>query len=199
MLFVRLSSVARLATAASCRFYSSQTGKTISLLGQEYRTDEWTNVPKSIIDKLDRRLLHQKNHPLYHLANKIKHYFYRTYPNRYSTPMFSVYDSFKPIVTVEQNFDSLLTPTDHVSRSRKDNFYINKNLLLRAHTTAHDSELIRSGLNCFLTMGDVYRRDEIDSKHYPIFHQCDGVRLFDKYEVFWLFFNSKLSFLKHEI
>jgi phenylalanyl-tRNA synthetase alpha subunit len=46
--------------------------------------------------------------------------------------------------------------------------------------TAHTSELIRSGLDAFLTFGDVYRRDEIDSKHYPVFHQCDGARIFIK-------------------
>jgi len=61
---------------------------------------------------------------------------------------------------------------------------VNKNYLLRAHTTAHSSELIRSGLNAFLTFGDVYRRDEIDSKHYPVFHQCDGVRLYIKTDLF---------------
>ena len=80
--------------------------------------------------------------------------------------------------------NSLQTPKDHVSRSRKDCFYMNKDYLLRAHTTAHDNELIRSGLDAFLTIGDVYRRDEIDSKHYPIFHQCDAVRLFDKHKLF---------------
>ena len=61
---------------------------------------------------------------------------------------------------------------------------MNKNLLLRAHTTAHTSELIRSGLNAFLTFGDVYRRDEVDAKHYPVFHQCDGARIFIKNELF---------------
>ena len=84
------------------------------------------------------------------------------------------------MVSTEQNFDQLLTPKDHVSRSKQDSFYVNKNYLLRSHMTAHDVELIRSGLNAFLTFGDVYRRDEIDAKHYPVFHQCDGVRLFDK-------------------
>ena len=79
---------------------------------------------------------------------------------------------------------SLLVPKDHVSRSKKDCYYVNKNYLLRSHTTAHDNELIRSGLNSFLVFGDVYRRDEIDSKHYPIFHQCDGVRLYDKFQLF---------------
>ena len=156
----------------------------IKLFEQEYEVDEWTNINQNIKDRLNRNLLHQKYHPLNHLANKIKYFFYKNYINRSGTPLFSIYDSFKPIVTVEQNFDSLLTPKDHVSRSKKDNFYINKNYLLRAHTTAHDNELIRSGLNAFLTFGDVYRRDEIDSKHYPIFHQCDGVRLYDKNDLF---------------
>jgi len=32
----------------------------------------------------------------------------------------------------------------------------------------------------FLCAGDVYRRDEIDASHYPVFHQCEGVRLFPK-------------------
>ena len=33
------------------------------------------------------------------------------------------------------------------------------------------------GLDNFLVVGDVYRRDEIDSTHYPVFHQIEGVRL----------------------
>ena len=33
------------------------------------------------------------------------------------------------------------------------------------------------GLDNFLVVGDVYRRDEIDSSHYPVFHQIEGVRL----------------------
>jgi phenylalanyl-tRNA synthetase alpha chain len=70
-----------------------------------------------------------------------------------------------------------------VSRSKKDCFYVNKDHLLRAHMTAHDQELIRSGLDAFLTFGDVYRRDEIDRTHYPIFHQCDSVRLFNESDV----------------
>eukprot|EP00928_Gymnodinium_smaydae_P031049 TRINITY_DN22919_c1_g2_i2.p1 TRINITY_DN22919_c1_g2~~TRINITY_DN22919_c1_g2_i2.p1 ORF type:complete len:265 (-),score=67.78 TRINITY_DN22919_c1_g2_i2:131-925(-) len=34
-------------------------------------------------------------------------------------------------------------------------------------------------VSSFLCAGDVYRRDEIDASHYPVFHQCEGVRLFD--------------------
>lgn len=35
------------------------------------------------------------------------------------------------------NFDSVLVPEDHVSRSPNDNYYINSEMVLRAHTSAH--------------------------------------------------------------
>ena len=49
--------------------------------------------------------------------------------------------------------------------------------------TAHQYEFIKMGFNNFLTVGDVYRRDSIDSTHYPVFHQLDGVKLFSPLEV----------------
>jgi phenylalanyl-tRNA synthetase alpha subunit len=38
-------------------------------------------------------------------------------------------------------------------------------------------------VNAFLCSGDVYRRDEIDATHYPIFHQMEGVRIFTDEEL----------------
>ena len=53
------------------------------------------------------------------------------------------------------------------------------------HTLLHTREdFIRMGCNQFLVTGDVYRRDEIDLSHYPIFHQMEGVRLFSQEELF---------------
>jgi len=49
--------------------------------------------------------------------------------------------------------------------------------MLRAHTSAHQADLVGAGLDAFLVVGDVYRRDEIDASHYPVFHQMEGVRL----------------------
>ena len=49
-----------------------------------------------------------------------------------------------------------------------------------AHTSAHQVDLLKSGLNAFLCTGDVYRRDTIDRSHYPIFHQMEGLRIFSK-------------------
>lgn len=76
-----------------------------------------------------------------------------------------------PIVTVKQNFDSLLIPADHPSRKKSECYYINRSYMLRAHCTAHQVDLLRSGLDNFLIVGDVFRRDEIDSSHFPVFHQ----------------------------
>ncbi|XP_012525917.1 probable phenylalanine--tRNA ligase, mitochondrial [Monomorium pharaonis] len=154
------------------------------LLGQKYTTDDWTNVTPNIIAKLGRNLHIQQHHPLSLLRQRIVNYFYGQFRSKSGTPSFSVYDNMCPIVTVAQNFDSLLVPKDHPSRKKTDCYFVNQDTLLRAHTTAHQAELISMGLNNFLVIGDVYRRDEIDSTHYPIFHQVDAVRLRTSREIF---------------
>ena len=60
---------------------------------------------------------------------------------------------------------------------------MNKDHILRGHTSAHQEELISSGLDNFIVVGDVYRRDEIDSSHFPVFHQAEGVRLYGRHQV----------------
>ena len=40
------------------------------------------------------------------------------------------------------------------------------------------------GLDNFLVVGDVYRRDSVDSSHYPVFHQIEGVRLYEAHNFF---------------
>ena len=51
--------------------------------------------------------------------------------------------------------------------------------MLRTHTSAHQLELFSKKNTKFLISGDVYRRDEIDSSHYPIFHQMEGAQVFN--------------------
>ena len=70
-----------------------------------------------------------------------------------------------------QNFDDLLIPSDHVSRSYNDTYYVNSETVLRCHTSAHQAQMLREGHTHFLVTGDVYRRDAIDATHYPVFHQ----------------------------
>lgn len=151
---------------------------------QSYPTDSWTNVTPHILSHIGRNLHRQKHHPLNHLSNRLRQFFYQFYDPGRLSPKFSIVDNLSPIVTTEQNFDSVCTPIDHISRTKSMNYYLNEKTLLRAHTSAHQVDLMRSGLNAFLCLGDVYRRDHIDPTHYPIFHQCEGVRLFNKEELF---------------
>ncbi|XP_076014514.1 phenylalanine--tRNA ligase, mitochondrial [Genypterus blacodes] len=154
------------------------------VLGQSYPRDDFTNVTAKILAKVGRNLHNQSHHPLRLIKERIKAHIYSAYIGRYGNPLFSVHDNLSPVVTVEQNFDSLLIPPDHPSRKRGDNYYLNRTTMLRAHTSAHQKELVRSGLDAFLLAGDVYRRDEIDASHYPVFHQMEGVRLFSNHELF---------------
>lgn len=64
---------------------------------------------------------------------------------------------------------------------------------MRGHTSAHQEELIASGLDSFVAMGDVYRRDEIDASHFPVFHQAEGVRLFAKHQVQLFNYKHRIS------
>jgi phenylalanyl-tRNA synthetase alpha chain len=137
------------------------------------------NTPESIRAKVGAGLHQDLLHPLGQLAKRIS----REFQNGNAAPdgtRFSTFDSLPPIVSVKQNFDDLLTPEDHVSRRSSDTFYVDDQHLLRCHMTAHQTELVRAGHQAFLMMGDVYRRDEIDATHYPVFHQIDGVRVWTR-------------------
>lgn len=148
-----------------------------------YKRDDFTNITPKILSLFGKNLHCQKYHPLCSLKQRIVEHFYKKYIGRTGNPIFSVYDNLDPIVSTEHNFDSLLIPPDHVSRNKSDCYYINRNVLLRSHMTAHQPELIKMGLDSFLLFGDVYRRDEINATHYPVFHQVDAVRLFHQQQV----------------
>lgn len=157
-------------------------GETVDILGEHYQTDHLTNITPAIISKVGRNLHNVPFHPLNLIFKRIEAYFHQTFLRR-GNPVFSAYNRLSPVVTLEQNFDSLLVPPNHVSRSQSDTYYINSKYMLRAHTSAHQRDLIRSGLDSFIVAGDVYRRDAVDSTHYPVFHQVEGVRLFSDFEV----------------
>ncbi|XP_066233056.1 phenylalanine--tRNA ligase, mitochondrial isoform X2 [Saccopteryx leptura] len=159
-------------------------GSVVELLGQFYPQDDHSNLSQKVLSRVGRNLHNQQHHPLWLIKERVKEHFYKQYVCRSGTPLFSVYDDFSPVVTTWQNFDSLLIPADHPSRKKGDNYYLNQTHMLRAHTSAHQWDLLHAGLDAFLVVGDVYRRDQIDSQHYPVFHQLEAVRLFSKHELF---------------
>ncbi|EGE77811.1 phenylalanyl-tRNA synthetase [Blastomyces gilchristii SLH14081] len=143
--------------------------------------DEWTNTPRSILSHIGRRLYLNKNHPLAITRQLIE--------SQFTGPEFGNYAEANPIVSTTQNFDVLGFPTDHPGRSRTDTYYVNKSTVLRTHTSAHQhSYFQRMGLNektrpdeeGYTVVADVYRRDAIDRSHYPVFHQMEGARLWQR-------------------
>ncbi|KAK3136691.1 hypothetical protein QOZ80_5BG0441050 [Eleusine coracana subsp. coracana] len=135
--------------------------------------DPTNNVPDTIFSKIGLQLHMRDNHPLGILKNTIYDYFDKNFAGQ-----FYKFDDLCPLVSVKQNFDDVLVPADHVSRSYNDTYYVDGQTVLRCHTSAHQAELLRDGHTHFLVTGDVYRRDSIDSTHYPVFHQMEGFRVF---------------------
>ena len=156
----------------------------IEVLGKAYKVDEMTNVTPKVISLLNSNLHLKKNHPLYHLKKRIIDYMYNRYINARGNPLFSIHNNISPIVSTQQNFDSLLIANDHVCRLKSDTYYLNSDYLLRTHTSAHQVDLIKMGLDNFIVMGDVYRRDVVDKTHFMSFHQAEGVRLVSKEDIF---------------
>jgi len=132
------------------------------------------NTPPHIAERavMTPKLYQRPSHPLHTIQQQIHDYF---------GPDFAKVDSLSPVVSTYANFDSLLIPSDHVSRSKSDTYYLTSDTCLRTHTSAHQVELLHQqhGLTQFLCTGDVYRRDDIDKSHYPIFHQMEGVKVFE--------------------
>lgn len=89
------------------------------------------------------------------------------------------------VETEAHNFDGLNIPEDHPARGSADTFYLKDHpgLLLRTHTSPVQVRAlkrlapeiaIRGGIR-FLAPGRVYRKDEIDPTHSPMFHQVEGM------------------------
>jgi len=148
------------------------------------------NVTETILAKVGRNLHLQPDHPLC-LTKQIIERYCNDYAKRQRQSSFELYDNLCPIVSTVACFDDLRVASDHVSRSQSDTYYLTDSKVLRTHTSAHQVELLKRGERerkkerereretAFLCSGDVYRRDEIDSTHYPVFHQIEGVRVFD--------------------
>ncbi|EFI42134.1 phenylalanine--tRNA ligase subunit alpha [Peptoniphilus sp. oral taxon 386] len=89
---------------------------------------------------------------------------------------FRVYDG-PEVESVENNFDLLNAPKNHPSRDLSDTFYINENTLLRTQTSPVQIRAMKE-YGAPLRMvcsGRVFRSDEVDATHSPMFHQLEGL------------------------
>ncbi|KAL7747529.1 phenylalanyl-tRNA synthetase alpha subunit, mitochondrial [Sorochytrium milnesiophthora] len=156
----------------------SATRPPTALGGRTFAADGVSNVTPHIVSKVGRDLHRQHLHPINIMAQRIVHHFQHAV-----SPTFKDVNSLDPVVTPKQNFDDLLFPADHPGRSPSDTYYLNRDWLLRTHTSAHQSSLLAQNVTDFLVTADVYRRDEIDASHYPVFHQMEGFRSFSEHDL----------------
>lgn len=161
-----------------------------AILAQIRTPHPHNNVSSVVSDKVGRNLHLQPHHPLHTIKVMVERFCAQHAASRYQQGgekrtgnSFRIFDRESPVVSTQSCFDDLLVPPDHVSRSLSDTYYINDTTLMRAHTSAHQCQFLRQGESAFLCSGDVYRRDEIDSSHYPVFHQMEGVRIFSAEEL----------------
>ena len=76
------------------------------------------------------------------------------------------------------NFDALNIPVDHPARGLMDTFYVDlPGLVLRTHTSPVQARtmLARKPPIYVVVPGRVYRTDELDATHTPVFHQVEGL------------------------
>jgi phenylalanyl-tRNA synthetase alpha chain len=75
------------------------------------------------------------------------------------------------------NFEALNTPKGHPARDVQDTFYINENILLRTQTSPVQIRVMEKKKPPIriICPGRVYRSDEVDATHSPIFHQIEGL------------------------
>ncbi len=80
------------------------------------------------------------------------------------------------------NFDALNTDADHPARSEQDTFFvepIGSQLVLRSQTSPVQirSLLTRELPVYVIAPGKVFRKDELDATHTPVFHQVEGIAI----------------------
>ena len=75
------------------------------------------------------------------------------------------------------NFELMNIPKNHPARDAQDTFYIEDNVVLRTHTSPVQARtmLNRKPPIRIVCPGRVYRADEVDATHSPVFHQMEGL------------------------
>jgi len=75
------------------------------------------------------------------------------------------------------NFELLNIPKNHPARDAQDTFYVDDNIVLRTHTSPVQARIMttRKPPIRIICPGRVYRADEADATHSPVFHQMEGL------------------------
>jgi phenylalanyl-tRNA synthetase alpha chain len=85
----------------------------------------------------------------------------------------------REVETTRYNFDALGFPEWHPARSARDTLYLDDETVLRTETSPaqiHKMESYRPPIY-MVSIGRVYRRDDITATRFPIFHQFEGLAI----------------------
>ena len=76
----------------------------------------------------------------------------------------------------DYNFTKLNLPLDHPARDMQDTFYVNDRVVLRTHTSPLEARALLNMKPPFrlIMPGRVFRVDEVDASHSPVFMQMEG-------------------------
>ena len=111
-------------------------------------------------------------HPMYQVLDKLKEIFIGM--------GFSVVED-REVELAEYNFDKLNEAPNHPAREWTDTFYFTEDssILLRTQTSPmqiHVMEKQKPPIR-IIAPGRVYRKDEVDATHSPMFHQVEGMAI----------------------
>lgn len=75
------------------------------------------------------------------------------------------------------NFELMNMPKNHPARDAQDTFYISEDIVLRTHTSPVQARTMLSTKPpiSIICPGRVFRFDEVDATHSPVFHQLEGL------------------------
>ncbi len=75
------------------------------------------------------------------------------------------------------NFNALNMPENHPARDMQDTFYVTDHILLRTQTSAGQIRVMENDKPPIkiINIGRVFRSDDVDATHSPVFHQIEGL------------------------
>jgi len=81
------------------------------------------------------------------------------------------------IETDYHNFEALNIPKNHPARDEQDTFYVEGGHVLRTQTSPVQIRKMEDGKLpiAIIAPGKVFRSDEVDATHSPVFHQLEGL------------------------
>ncbi len=151
----------------------SQIEQLLAEKNAELKSKELKN--KLAAEKIDitlpgRRTIPGKLHPLTLTLNRVKEIFIN---------MGYTVEEGPEVETDYYNFEALNLPKDHPARDTQDSFYITEEILLRTQTSPVQARTMENHEpNSPIRMiapGRVYRRDDYDASHSPMFTQVEGL------------------------